>query len=207
MTKKFFINISTFSFIVWAATIVYFIFSVISHQNTEIWSQKDSNILLIDILIGIGSFPLAILRIVIFLSDWFNKSKQHHENTPAMNKNRSFNPWFAISMILFVVLAYLYGKSESFGLLGKKTIVTPTIAIQPTITSIIPSSTPIPKKNTNYNAPTTDPDPYVNCNFAHLGKIIMRESECKIKGECEINGKYVLVSSGQECNDIQGNSN
>ena len=197
--KSFVINLSTYSFIVWISTIIYFIFSIKSHQNIDIWSQKDSNILLIDILIGVFSFPLAILGVVIFLSNWIKKTKINQENSNIHLKNRAFNPWLVISMFLLVILAYLYGKSENIDFLGTKTKVFPTSVLQTSVTPYQPPNTPIPNKYTNYTAPTTDSDPIVDCNSDKCGTNKVRQSECSKSTCCQINDNWIFFPSQSEC--------
>src|SRR3990167_3376130 len=202
--KSFVINLSTYSFIVWISTIIYFIFSIKSHKNIDIWSQKDSNILLIDILIGVFSFPLAILGVVIFLSNWIKKTKINQENSNIHLKNRAFNPWLVISMFLLVILAYLYGKSENIDLLGTKTKVFPTSVLQTSVTPYPPSYTPIPNKYTNYTAPTTDSDPIIDCKSDKCGSNKVRQSECSKSTCCQLNGKWIFYKDRNQCTKDQG---
>ena len=52
--------------------------------------------------------------------------------------------------------------------------------------------------------PTVDPDPMVNCQFTYLGAKLMRNSECKITFECEIEkGKWYLYTSRDQCSKDQ----
>ncbi len=63
----------------------------------------------------------------------------------------------------------------------------------------VETPTPTTKKIQNYPTITPDPDPIIKCRYEHLGIIEMKQSECNRKGECEINGMYVLAESEDEC--------
>ncbi len=114
------------------------------------------------------------------------------------------SPWFTISMILFVVIAFLFGK---YGNLEIFQSTKENINKQPTST-MTPLSTQIPSiKVEQYISPTLDPDPIVDCKstFCDGGKV--RKSECDTSTCCQINDKWIFYKDKNKCLSDQKSSN
>ena len=88
--------------------------------------QTLANIWIFDILFGIVSFVVLIVSSANSGNKLAEKEKTVKKvETQKVQNIQTFNPWFALSMVLLVVLAYLVGtKNSTF--LGFTTTATPT---------------------------------------------------------------------------------
>lgn len=118
--------------------------------------------------------------------------------------------WLAI--IILPLLVFISTKDNMLSrVLSKptRTIPTPSLSKIPAVVVPIKEPTNIPSPTftiQKYIAPTTDPDPIVNCNIVNVGYVKIKSSQCSISFACEIeNGKWYLYTSRDKCTQDQNN--
>ncbi len=195
-------NLRRFSFWLWIITIVFFaanfIYVVVFQHKiyTEVPSLFAQS-LLIDVIIGVFAFIVFILSLISSSKNSTPTGKNEHIEEHRI-ANQSFNPWFALSMILLILLAYLIG-SKNTAFLGIS--ITPT----PTASPIISAS---PTNTTVNSVVTTATDPPVHCKISPEcggGTTPLKQSECANSICCGFpGGKWVFYKDKNQCIRDQG---
>jgi len=185
----------------WIASLVFF--GILLVWMNKVGDQKPlyqtlANIWIFDILFGIVSFVVLIVSSANSGNKLAEKEKTVKKvETQKVQNIQTFNPWFALSMVLLVVLAYLVGtKNSTF--LGFTTTATPTPTSQ-----IMPSVTQVPLVTTKPNT-YIDPDPPVHCKVHEKcggGTKPLKKSECDNSICCTYpDGTAKFLLSKSECN-------